>query len=249
MARTGTPVRCTASPSASAEARMISTAQGHGLNRTLGSRAIRIVSLAGCTAVALGFLSPGAAHADQFVELPPVSVSETLIDGGIVTVTSDDSATISPSMGATPLHRNVWVSGHVAVTGAESMTSGRIEVGYIIGCQVAFGAGADAGGDAELGDGDIAVSAAAGGDVTLGPGEVKRYSILQIEQKDENGDTETVGYFTFEGNNGSLTFTDKTFGLTGCAGYAQARLYANVTAYQKGSKTKVTVYGQPFSIG
>lgn len=65
----------------------------------------------------------------------------------------------------------------------------------------------------------------------------------------ENGDTEQVGYYTFNGHSASLAFTDKTFGLTGCAGYAQARLYVNVTAYEKGSKTKTTLYGKPFSIG
>jgi MspA len=200
------------------------------------------------SAASVGLLATGTAHADQFVELAPVSVTENLL-GGTVTVTSDDSATISPSMGSTPLHRNVWVSGRVQVDGTESMTSGRIEVGYILGCQVAFGAGADASAAASPEDSAVAVNAEAGADVTLGPGEVARYPILQIQQGDENGDTETVGYFTFEGHSGSFTYTDKTFGITGCAGAAQARLYANVTAYEKGSKSKITVYGQPFSIG
>ncbi|MEV6362193.1 MspA family porin [Nocardia asteroides] len=227
---------------------MTGTTQEHAMPTTSRRRAVRSTALAGGAALAIGCLSPGAANADQFVELPPVTVTETLADGTVVTVSSDDSATISPSMGATPLHRNVWVSGSVAVSGAESMTSGRIEVGYILGCQVALGAGADAGGDAEI-DERGGVSAEAGADITLGPGDVKRYPILNISQKDDNGDTENVGYFTFEGNDGSFTYTDKTFGLTGCAGYAQARMYANITAYQKGSKTKITAYGQPFSIG
>ncbi|MFD3427355.1 MspA family porin [Nocardia fluminea] len=209
----------------------------------------RAVGLGAITAAALGLLSTGAANADQFVDLAPVSLTESMSDGSLLTVNSDDAAVVSPSMGATPLHRNVWVSGHVAVQGSPIMTSARLEVGYIVGCQVALGAGADADADAELGDSDLTVDASAGADVTLGPGEVARYSILKIEQNDENGDTETVGYFQFEGNSGSFTYTDKTFGLTGCAGYAQARLYANVTAYEKGAKTKTTIYGQPFSIG
>lgn len=199
--------------------------------------------------VALGCLATGAARADQFVELPPVSVNEPLSDGSTVTVTSDDSAVVSPSMGSTPLHRNVWVSGNVEMSAGASVTGGRMEVGYIIGCQVAFGAGAEAGGDADFRDTKTVVNASAGAEVTLGPGEVARYSILHIDQKDDNGDTETVGYYKFDGNTARFTYADKTFGLSGCAGYAQARLYANVTAYEKGSKTKVTIYGQPFSIG
>lgn len=208
----------------------------------------RAVGAASAATALIGGLSTGAAHADQFVELPAVSVTETLTDGSAITVTGDDSAVISPSMGATPLHRNVWVSGRVEVTGGPSMTDGRMEVGYILGCQVAFGAGADAGAGADIRE-DTVVDASAGADITLGPGEVARYPILKISQKDENGDSETVGYYKFEGNTASFTYADKTFGLTGCAGNAQARMYASVTAYEKGAKTKVTVYGQPFGIG
>ncbi|WP_282782716.1 MULTISPECIES: MspA family porin [unclassified Nocardia] len=210
-------------------------------------RACRHVALAG-VAGTIGWLSAAPAHADQFVELPPVSVSEPLADGTVVTVTGDDSATLSPSLGATPLHRNVWVSGRVEVSADGAMDRGRIEVGYIIGCQVALGAGADADADGRLSD-SAAVAATAGAEVTLGPGDVRRYPILSITQKNEYGDTETVGYYAFDGSSASLTYSDKTFGISGCAGYAQARLYANVTAYQAGSKSKITIYGQPFSIG
>ncbi|MGW6619585.1 MspA family porin [Nocardia sp. NPDC055002] len=227
---------------------MISTPRGPRMNAPYRARTFRAAGF-GAGAVAACLLSTGTASADQFIELPAVSATEPLLGGGEVTVTGDDFATVSPSVGATPLHRNVWVSGNVQVN-ASGMTNGRLEVGYIIGCQVAFGAGADVDGGAEPKDGEVAVQASAGAEMTLGPGEVKRYSILQIKQKDEQGDSETVGYYTFDGDSASFTYSDKTFGLTGCAGAAQARMYVNLTAYQKdkGTKSKITVYGQPFGI-
>ncbi|MBR7192579.1 MspA family porin [Gordonia sp. SCSIO 19800] len=207
------------------------------------------IPVAGAVVAAGTALSHSPANADTQVNLPRVQAVDRLSDGSTITVTADDRARISPSMGATPLHRNVWVSGTVRVEGSNTMTNGRLEAGYIIGCQVALGASTDAKSTSEAGDSTVEIGASAGGDITLGPGDVERQPILTFSQKDENGDTEQVGYYTFNGHSASLTFTDKTFGLTGCAGYAQARLYVNVTAYEKGSKTKTTLYGKPFSIG
>ncbi|QHN24716.1 porin [Gordonia pseudamarae] len=208
-----------------------------------------VISASGAVFVAGLSLGTSPAAADTRVDLPRVQTVSRLSDGSAITVTADDRARISPSMGGTPLHRNVWVSGTVRVKASRTMTKGRLEVGYIIGCQVAFGAGADGESTSEAGDSAVEVDASAGGEITLGPGDVERQPVLSFTQKDDNGDTERVGYYTFDGHSASLTFTDKTFGLTGCAGYAQARLYANVTAYEKSSKTKVAVYGKPFSIG
>ncbi|MDS1115212.1 MspA family porin [Gordonia westfalica] len=212
-------------------------------------RSVTVCAAAGLAVVGTVSLGQSPASADTEVNLPRVQTVNRLSDGSTITVSADDHARISPSMGATPLHRNVWVSGTVRVNAGKAMTRGRLEVGYIIGCQVALGASANVDSDTETGDSDVTVGASTDGEITLGPGEVERQPILNYTQKDENGDTERVGYYTFDGNSASLTFTDKTFGLTGCAGYAQARLYANVTAYERGSKSKITVYGKPFSIG
>ncbi|WP_342213503.1 MspA family porin [Nocardia farcinica] len=64
---------------------------------------------------------------------------KTLSDGTVVTVhLTAESATLSPSLGGTPIHRNAWVSGsaqvHLGRTGAES--GGYIYPGYTVGCQV-----------------------------------------------------------------------------------------------------------------
>ncbi|WP_280180136.1 MspA family porin [Nocardia farcinica] len=74
---------------------------------------------------------------------------KTLSDGTVVTVhLTAESATLSPSLGGTPIHRNAWVSGsaqvHLGRTGAES--GGYIYPGYTVGCQVDIpGGGVDGG--------------------------------------------------------------------------------------------------------
>ena len=79
------------------------------INRKNG---VRLAAVGAAAAATMGLCSVGAANADTFVPLPGGSITQTLADGTVVTVNlTDESANISPSMGSTPLHRNVWVSG------------------------------------------------------------------------------------------------------------------------------------------
>ena len=74
-------------------------------------RGARIGSVAAAAAVALGFLSAGAANADSFVPLPD---GQIVAPGDKATVTrTEESALISPSMAANPTNRVAWVSGKV----------------------------------------------------------------------------------------------------------------------------------------
>ncbi|MFC7447787.1 MspA family porin [Rhodococcus daqingensis] len=219
-------------------------------------RGLQISAVGAATAVALGFLSAGAANADTVVPLPGGTITKTLADGTVVTVTmTGESANISGSMGATPLHRNVWVSGSakVEISGGSGAEGGDIEPGYIVACQLTLG-GESGGGAGMLsdweGNGDIDGDATSGtGTISIGPGEAASFSILDLESADDFGGESHSGEHSFEGASGSVTWADSTMGVEGCAGYAQARSYVNVTVDTENVKGTVTLWGQPFSIG
>ncbi|WP_459546472.1 MspA family porin [Nocardia sp. X0981] len=46
-----------------------------------------------------------------------------------------------------------------------------------------------------------------------------------------------------------MSWHNSTIGLSGCAGYAQARAFAEVEVETASAKEVVAVWGQPFSIG
>ena len=97
----------------------------------------RLAGVGAVSAVALGFFSAGAANADTFVPLPDGSITRTIDGGTTVTVSRvGETALISPSLGSTPLHRNVWTSGTAVVDVSGPKTSGSIEPGYIVACQL-----------------------------------------------------------------------------------------------------------------
>ncbi|MGW4245073.1 MspA family porin [Nocardia sp. NPDC004722] len=89
-------------------------------------------------------LAAGPAGADTQVPLPGGSGEFTGPDGVVVQLTrSGEQADISGSMAASPLSRNVLVSAVASVTVTAppgvTVTGGRIETGYLVGCQVDLG--------------------------------------------------------------------------------------------------------------
>ncbi|QHE71275.1 MspA family porin [Rhodococcus sp. WAY2] len=229
------------------------------INRKNG---VRLAAVGAAAAATMGFFSVGAANADTFVPLPGGSITQTLADGTVVTVNlTDESANISPSLGSTPLHRNVWVNGkasvHLEGAGAEGAD---IQPGYVLACQVDFGAeaGAEASAGGEdgialstLGDSTVPIPFSGGtsGGVTLGPGEAVSVDILDLESADPYGAESHSAYNSFEGTDGSVRWADSTLGVSGCAGYAQARSYVNVSVETENVSSTVTLWGQPFSLG
>ncbi|AOW91827.1 porin [Rhodococcus sp. WMMA185] len=222
----------------------------------------KAASVVGAATVAIGLFSTGAANADTFVPLEDGEITHTLMDGTVVTVRqTGNSATISPSMGATPLHRNVWTSGTVDVTlEGGNAEGGSIDTGYIVACQVNFGGEAAGGGgtsttwdDMTNGDGQIALPFEGGdlfgGGISIGPGQATKVSILDIEYADDYGAEAYKSDFDFEGNRGGFTYSDETFGVSGCAGMAQARSYTTVNVSTDRVDGTVTLWGQPFSMG
>ncbi|MFZ2176118.1 MAG: MspA family porin [Rhodococcus sp. (in: high G+C Gram-positive bacteria)] len=227
------------------------------INRKNG---LRLAGVGAATAVAMGFFSAGAANADTFVPLPGGSITQTLADGTVVTVNlTDESANISPSLGSTPLHRNVWVSGKASVSldgaGAKGAS---ISPGYVLACQVDFGAKASGNSAtdalklstlADQVESGIGFTGGGNGGITLGPGQAKSVSILDLEKKDPYGSQTSSSSNSFKGKSGSVTWADSTLGVAGCAGYAQARSFVKVSVSTDNVSSTVTLWGQPFSIG
>ncbi|QDQ91189.1 MspA family porin [Rhodococcus sp. WB9] len=225
-----------------------------------GAKAAGVVAAA---TVAIGLFSTGAANADTFVPLQDGTITQTLLDGTVVTVKqTGNSANISPSMGSTPLHRNVWASGtiDVAIDGGTAK-GGTIDAGYIVACQLDFGgeAGGEVASDDKTNTWDYLANGGTpvvdeggtnvGGGLSIAPGEAKNVPILDVEYTDDYGAEAHKSSFKFTGKSGGFTYSDETFGVSGCAGYAQARSYAKVTVSTESVDGTVTLWGQPFSLG
>ncbi|MHD0280756.1 MspA family porin [Rhodococcus aetherivorans] len=219
-------------------------------------RGLKAAGIGATVAVAIGFASAGAANADTFVPLPDGSITETL-NGTTVTVSRvGETANISPSMGATALHRNVWVSGTAKVEisgqGAEKATT-KFQPGYIVACQINLGGTAGGGAGVKAGyageSASITPSINGNGTVTLGPGQAQDFKILDRTIANAFDEEQHVPFNVVKGPNGSVTWTDSTLAVSGCAGYAQARNYIKVTVDTGTNVQQVTLWGQPFSIG
>ncbi|MFD3505959.1 MspA family porin [Nocardia sp. NPDC058666] len=223
------------------------------INRKSMARAAGFTAAA---TVALGLLSTGAANADTFVPLPGGHISKTLSDGSVVDISLvGESANINPSMGATPAHRNAWVSGsaQVSVSGGGS---GKIFPGYTVGCQVNIAGGGVTGkaegsqappkeGVTPPAEGGVST----GGELSLGPGQSKSFYVLDLEMADDFGNETHKTRNAFKGGSGSVTWADETIGLSGCGGYAQARAFVSVEVETDNVMSWVTLWGAPFSLG
>ncbi|MFE7723909.1 MspA family porin [Nocardia rhizosphaerihabitans] len=218
------------------------------INRKSMARAAGSVAAA---TMAVGLLSTGAADADTFVPLPGGEITKVLSDGTVVNIKMvGESATINPSMGSTPAHRNAWVSGSAQVS-VSGDGGGKIFPGYTVGCQVNIaGGGARAEGEAATGwEGEAEAAGAAGGELTLGPGQARSFYVLDLEMPDDYGNEAHKTRNAFKGGNGSVTWADETIGLSGCGGYAQARSFVSVEVETDNVISWVTLWGQPFSLG
>lgn len=215
---------------------------------------LRMAVLGTAAVLAAALLSTGTAGADTFVPLPGGEITETLVDGTVVTVrVAAESANINPSLGATPLHRNAWVSGTAQVELAgRNLKGGSISPGYVVGCQVDISGGGvngGAGGTSDWAGENPNVNASTGGQLTLGPGQATSFYLLDVERPNDYGDESHKKFNIFRGPQGSVTWTDATIDLAGCAGYAQARSFVKVKVETAEVLSWVTLWGQPFSLG
>lgn len=191
----------------------------------------------------------------------------------------DQYAIVSPAMVAVQTSRNIWANGTVRVDIEGKSDEGRITPGYIVGCQFTFGAqgGISSNGSATDTTSRLTLLNSVGsaftgnnllGDLTqlgvdearrylplgslgftIGPGQSVDIPMLRIEEPDDYGNQSFDNYFAFAGNHGGITYTDVTFKIDDCAGYAQARPYARVRVKNSKTMAWVTIWGPPFSIG
>lgn len=222
----------------------------------------RVAAAAGvAAAAAVGLTSLGAGGAVA----GPVAggkVTKTLADGTPVTIALyDQNINIHRAVTNVQTSREIWASGKVAVTVGGKADGGSIKAGYLVGCQVTFGA--DAGVDTGITTGDTegfpnaettkntpGASATSKAGVTLGPGGVKTVWLINTTSGDNTAyDSYNVNDYSFTGNSGGVQYSQEQFGVDGCAGYASAQPIVQVTVSTDSVKGIVTLRGKPFSIG
>ncbi|WP_420751690.1 MspA family porin [Rhodococcus sp. O3] len=239
-------------------------------------RGARIGSVAAAAAIALGFLSAGAANADTLV---PLADGEIAAPGVAAKISrTGENALVSPSLAGHGAGRVAWVSGTVKAEigdlklpteagktdGSTSSLNGtnnssthgvsRINTGYIIGCQV----------DISGLKGNLGINFGTSGTTTgaLSPEGV--LTSLASTVTNSVGPSASlavplqpgqVRFVHVEGKDitkpnttYTIQYKDAELSQQGCGGQAQARAYT-VLEIVGNDYVKTTLYGQPFSIG
>lgn len=232
-------------------------------------------ALVTCAFLSVVFATSGAVQADTAIPLPDGHDQFTTRDGVVVMVDrTGEQARISGSMAASPLSRNAWVSGvtsvHVTMPADIAVTGGRIETGYLVGCQVDLGRGTHADGsgatpaepkadapagagkgdnNGDDGNGGVTAGGSAGG--TAGNSGISPYAdpSLSVQLKPGKVATKEIEDYAFTGTSGITQYVDHTLSVEGCAGAAEARAYTTVTVHDNVMDDSETLWGQPFSLG
>ncbi|MEV6771604.1 MspA family porin [Nocardia sp. NPDC051030] len=163
-----------------------------------------------------------------------------------------ERAIVSPSLAGNGAGRTTWVSGNVhtdvdtpdgvvgpnngplnapGTNNSSTHGSSNLTVGYVVGCQVSLG-GLTASTGVTISP--TAPGLAAGFSFPLSAGQIKWIAINNIEL------IKSGGY--------DIQYQDIPMEIQSCGGYAQARQFS-VVEIIGADYTKVTLYGQPFSIG
>lgn len=215
-------------------------------------------AIASVSAVALASLGAGNAAAGK---LPGGFTTQTLADGTKVTVQlKDEFVTRARSGAANATTRNVWTSGKVLVTvGGSGATGGSVNAGYIVGCQVDLSDGGSAGSGGSLGyepnDGSVPpfnnsdTNVAPTGSISLAPGAAKFIPVLDSGVGKYNAGETADSTFSFAGKRGGIAYSQETFQVNGCAGYASAKASVTVKVSTDAVDGYVTLYGRSFSLG
>ncbi|AYF74935.1 porin [Nocardia yunnanensis] len=229
--------------------------------RIRGGRAFGVALAA---AVVFGFGPAGPAHADTFIPLPGGSITRQLADGTNLTVTiTGESAKISGSMGDTPAHRNVWTTAVASVDlDGPSASSATIKIspGYIVGCQVDISGGINNGVSGGVTNdpskatqtnpfGGLSATQSLSEGISIGPGQAVARLMLDLEKPDDYGMESHKRYNKVPGPHASVSWTDETFAVDGCGGYAQARSFVAAEVDSTNFIGNLVLYGEPFSMG
>lgn len=207
------------------------------------------MAVAGAAVVATTGITAGAAEAGK---LPGASKTRSVEGGSVSIRLYDESYRITRAVTNIPTSREVWVSGKVRVTTSGDVKGGNINVGYLIGCQLEFGAGANGGAGAEIKDWKEpkpTPSLGGGAGFTLGPGQAGYVPVINAAVTTSNGDDDVANSFDFGDARGGVAYSQERFGVDECAGYAQGMAKVTVKVSTATFKGNVTMYGKPFSLG
>ena len=202
----------------------------------------RILAVAGVVgAAAMAFTGVAAGHADAG-KLPGSFKHKNLGDGNGVTIRLyDESVRVSRAVTNIPTSREAWVTGKIAVSTTGDIKGATLTAGYLVGCQLNFGASSGAETGNLLAE---TIEPSATGGFNLGPGEAGFYPIIKASVDDED-----VNSISFENGRGGLAYSQERFGVDGCAGHASARALVKVQVSTDTFKGNITAYGKPFSLG
>ncbi|MCR5978525.1 hypothetical protein GDN83_12435 [Gordonia jinghuaiqii] len=220
------------------------------MKKNITRRVVAAAGLAGAVAMGLTSLGAGGATAGP---LPGGNITRTLVDGTPVTVQLfDEFVNVQRAVTNVQTSREVWLSGKVKVTVGGKAEGGSIAAGYLVGCQVNFGAsaGAEAGVRVDQVEANNGVVAGAEAGFNLGPGQATYFPIIEETSGSDTAYKDyNVSSYTFLGKKGGVTYSQQKFGMDGCAGYASAKAKIKVTVSTDAVKGVITLYGKPFSIG
>ncbi|WP_338837386.1 MspA family porin [Gordonia polyisoprenivorans] len=210
----------------------------------------------GVTGVALmGMVAAGAGEASA-APVANTTVTKTLVDGTPVTVElfGQNVSYQNSIVESFNLVREVWVSGKVRVNVGGQATGATVAAGYIVGCQVNIGLDGGASSQNSIGltpGSDPAVNSgnddgtSLGSTLSLGPGQAGYVPIVNTTDSDGDGVTD----YTFTGSQGGVAYSQETFKVSKCGGFAEAKAKVTVTVDTAAVKGVITLYGKPFSLG
>ena len=86
------------------------------------------------------------------------------------------------------------------------------------------------------------------GTLVLGPGQARARYLLDLEMPDDYGRESHKNYNKVVGPHASVAWTDETFAVDGCGGYAQEGSFVTAEIGTGRALAMVTVWGAPFAI-
>ncbi|MFT3715941.1 MAG: MspA family porin [Gordonia sp. (in: high G+C Gram-positive bacteria)] len=219
-------------------------------------RVLSGAAVAGAALVGIAGITAGAAEAGKL----PGATKTRSFDAGSVTIRLfDESYKITRAVTNVPTSREVFVSGKVRVTTSGDVKGGNIGVGYIVGCQLNFGASANGGAGVDIDNTDAITGAISsgtftpatpspsggvGGGFSLSPGQAAYVPVIKA-----NVGGNSVDSFNFGDATGGVAYSQERFGVDGCAGHAEAVAKVTVKVSTDEFKGNISMYGKPFSLG
>lgn len=211
---------------------------------------LRRLGAATAVAVAAATATTVALPAAQAGHLPGGRISKKLVDGTKVKARLyDEYVRYHPGNVANiQTSREVWLSGKIVAEIAGEAQGATIYGGYVVGCQVSVTGASNGNNTGNDGYGNYAQTI--GTTLHLGPGQAGWVPIIQRTQGTNPSDTTyNVNRFTFRGNRGGVAFSDESFRLNGCGGFAQARARFTVEVETATVRSQIVLWGKPFTLG